>query len=107
MTNAVDFGSSQSPTEHCTYNNMAASSTTNTKNTATANVSSKGNWPDHVVSLLLEAVRKRESIWNTKSEEYKNRNIKKAQYEQVLQIIKDELPNVDLVSLKGMYQFVI
>lgn len=70
-----------------------------------ANVTTRGNWPDKVVSSLLEAVRKRESIWNTKSEEYKNRNIKKAQYEQVLQIVKEEMPNVDMVSLKGMCHF--
>ena len=34
-------------------------------------------WPDRVVALFLEAVREKESLWNTKSEAYKNRNVKK------------------------------
>ena len=54
------------------------------------------------MTLLLEAVREKESLWNTKSEAYKNPNVKKAHYEEVLQVIKEELPDVDLASLKGM-----
>jgi len=34
-------------------------------------------WPDRVLTLLLVAFREKESIWNTKSEEYENRNLKK------------------------------
>ena len=34
-------------------------------------------WPDRVVTLLLKAVREKENLWNTKSEAYKNRNVKK------------------------------
>ena len=59
------------------------------------------NWPDQVVSLLLDTVREREKIWNTKSERYKNRNMKNAHYQEILQAIKVELPNVDLPSIKG------
>lgn len=64
-------------------------------------------WPDRVVTLLLEAVREKESLWNTKSEAYKNRNVKEVQYEEVLQVIKEELPDVDQASLKGMPTTVI
>ena len=39
--------------------------------------------------------------------EYKNRNVKETQYEEVLQVIKEELPDVDLGSLKGMPSTVI
>ncbi|XP_046844158.1 uncharacterized protein LOC124438183 [Xenia sp. Carnegie-2017] len=58
------------------------------------------NWPDQVVSLLLDTVRERESIWNTKSKHYKNRNMKNAHYQEILQAIKVELPNVDLPNIK-------
>ena len=49
------------------------------------------------MTLLLEAVREKESLLNTKSEAYKNRNVKKVQYEEVLQLIKEELPDVNFV----------
>ena len=66
--------------------------------TLTSAASSRGiYWPDQVMTLLLEAVREKESHWNTKSEAYKNRNVKKVQYEEVLQLIKEELPDVDFV----------
>ena len=39
------------------------------------------------MTLLLEDVREKESLWNTKSEAYKNRNVKKVQYEEVLQLM--------------------
>ncbi|XP_068690993.1 uncharacterized protein [Montipora foliosa] len=73
--------------------------------TSISAASSRGiYWPDRVVTLLLGAVREKESLWNTKSEAYKNRNVKKAQYEEVLQVIKEELLDVDLASLKGKIQ---
>ena len=64
--------------------------------TSTSAASSRGIYsPDRVMTLLLEAVREKESLWNTKSKAYKNRNVKKVQYEEVLQLIKEELPDVD------------
>ena len=57
--------------------------------------------------MIVGAVREKESLWNTKSEAYKNRNVKKAQYEEVLQVIKEELLDVDMASLKGMPTTVI
>ena len=57
--------------------------------------------------MIVGAVTEKESLWNTKSEAYKNRNVKKAQYEEVLQVIKEELLDVDMASLKGMPTTVI
>ena len=89
----------QSSTENAIK--MAAS-----KSTSAAS-SRKVYWQDRGVTLLLEAVRENESLWSTKSVEYKNRKVKETQYEQVLQVIKEELPDVDLGSLKGMPSTVI
>jgi len=41
-------------------------------------------WTDAFVSLLLEALRARESLWNSRSENYKNCNTKKKEYEEIL-----------------------
>ena len=85
----ANIGGPQSSTENAIK--MAAS-------TSTSAASSRGiYWPDRVMTLLLEAVREKESLWNTKSEAYKNRNVKKVQYEDVLQLIKEELPDVNFV----------
>ena len=58
-------------------------------------------WSDKATSVLLEALRDRQSLWNTKSESYKNRNIKKKDYQEVVEIIKEDLPAMDLASVKG------
>ena len=58
-------------------------------------------WSDKVTSVLLEALRDRQSLWNTKSESYKNRNIKKKDYQEVVEIVKEDIPSVDLASVKG------
>ena len=58
-------------------------------------------WSDKATSVLLEALRDRQSLWNTKSESYKNRNIKKNEYQEVVEIVKDDLPGIDLASVKG------
>ena len=56
------------------------------------------------MTLLLEAVREKESLWNTNSEAYKNRNVnKKTQYEEVLEVIKEELPDVDMEASKVLF----
>ena len=44
---------------------------------------------------------KRQSLWNTKSESYKNRNIKKKDYHEVVEIVKEDLPAIDLAAVKG------
>ena len=58
-------------------------------------------WSDKATSVLLEGLRDRQSLWNTKSESYKNRNIKKNEYQEVVEIVKDDLPGIDLASVKG------
>ena len=58
-------------------------------------------WSDEAISTLLEALRDRESLWNTRSDSYKNRNIKKKEYDEILQILKDDNFPVDLQSVKG------
>jgi hypothetical protein len=58
-------------------------------------------WSDKAISTLLEALRDRESLWNTRSDSYKNRNIKKKDYDEILQILKDDNFPVDLQSVKG------
>ena len=90
----ANIGGPQSSTENAIK--IAAS-------TSTSAASSRGiYWPDRVMTLLLEAVREKESLWNTKSEAYKNRNVKKVQYEEVLQLIKEELPDVDFMPPLGV-----
>jgi hypothetical protein len=50
----------------------------------------------------FEAFRYRESLWNTKSDNYKNRNIKKKDYEAIMQILKDDnFLDADMQSVKG------
>ena len=36
-------------------------------------------------SLLLDLLQTRESLWNSKHESYRNRNIRKAEYEDMLE----------------------
>ena len=55
--------------------------------------------------MLLEAVQSRESLWNTKAECYKNRNMKKYEYAELIQILKEEIHGIDLPALKGRPKF--
>eukprot|EP00794_Sanderia_malayensis_P010569 gene10569-11690_t len=61
-------------------------------------------WTDQATSTLLEALRSRESLWNSKSERYKNRNVKKKEYAEIKDMLKDEIPLLDLPALKGKIQ---
>ena len=58
-------------------------------------------WSDQATSTLLESLRDQESLWNTKSDSYKNRNIKKKDYDEILEVLKDDNFHVDLQSVKG------
>ena len=58
-------------------------------------------WTDSATSLLLEYLRTRESLWNTKAESYRNRNKKKTDYEEVLELMRADVPGIDLAILKG------
>jgi hypothetical protein len=57
---------------------------------------------DKKTSTLLEALRDRESLWNTKSDSYKNRNVKRKHYDEILDILKEDSSDVDLQSVKGI-----
>ena len=58
-------------------------------------------WTDALVSMLLETLRARESLWNSRSENYKNRNTKKEEYEVILAILREDWPDVDLLAIKA------
>ena len=51
---------------------------------ATKMAASTLGWTDQATSALLEALKIRESLWNTKCESYKNRNTKKKHYDKIV-----------------------
>lgn len=58
-------------------------------------------WSDSATTTLLELLRTRESLWNVKAASYRDRNKKKWEYEEILVEMHDEVPGIDLASLKG------
>ena len=66
-----------------------------------ASSSAACRWTDALVSLLLEALRAWESLWKSRSENYKNRNTKKKEYEEILAILREDWPDVDLPGVKS------
>ena len=46
-------------------------------------------WTDRETSALLEALKTRESLWNSKCESYKNRNTKKKHLDEIVVILKE------------------
>ena len=66
-----------------------------------ASSSTSSSWTDALVSLSLEALRDRESLWNRRSEKYKNHNTKKKEYEEILAILREDWPDVDLPAIKS------
>ena len=66
-----------------------------------ASTSTACKWTDAFVSLLLEALRVRESLWNSRSVNYKNCNTKKKEYEEILAILRENWPDVDLPAIKS------
>ena len=65
-----------------------------------AATSRKLSWSDKAVSLLLYLLHTRESLWNTKHECYKDRNIKKREYDEMLEGLREEVPGLALPGLK-------
>ena len=59
------------------------------------------SWTDSVVFKLLEALKSRKSLWNTSITKYKNKNKKKTEYDELLELLKDDVPNLNLAALKG------
>ena len=40
-------------------------------------------------------------LWNTRVESYRDRNKKKAEHKEILQLLRDEVPGLDVAILKG------
>ena len=70
---------------------------------ATKMAASTRGWTDRATSALLEALKTRESLWNTKCESYKNRNTKKKHYDEIVVIPREARPKA---SRSGVYNFV-
>ena len=58
-------------------------------------------WIDKSTYMLLEALKSKESLWNKRVESYRNRNVKKLEYDELQELLRDEIPDLDLPSLKG------
>ncbi|XP_068678679.1 uncharacterized protein [Montipora foliosa] len=69
-----------------------------------AATSTKVSWSDKAVSLLLDLLHTRASLWNTKHESYKDRNIKKREYDEMLEGLREEVPGLALPGLKVKIQ---
>ena len=65
--------------------------------------SAKLSWSDKAVSLLLDLLHTRESLWNTKHKSYKDCNIKKREYAEMLDGLREEVPGLALPGLKGKF----
>ena len=63
-----------------------------------ASTSTACRWTDALVSLLLKALRARESLRNSRSKNYKNR---KKEYEVILAILREDWPDVVLLAIKA------
>ena len=50
---------------------------------------------------LLEALKTRESLWNTKYDSYKNRNTKKKHYDEIIIILQEDCEDINLAAVKG------
>ena len=59
------------------------------------------SWTDSSISLLLDALKTRESLWNSKLTSYRDRNIKKREYQEIVTILSAEIPEMDLSAVKG------
>ena len=59
------------------------------------------SWTESAVSKLLEAMKSRKSLWNTSITEYKNKNKKKTEYDELLELFKDDVPNMNFAAVKG------
>lgn len=68
-----------------------------------AATSTKVSWSDKAVFLLLDLLHTRASLWNTKHESYKDRNIKKREYDEMLEGLREEVPGLALPGLKGKF----
>ena len=59
------------------------------------------SWSDNNISTLLEALHARESLWNSKEVISRDKNIRKREYEEIVALLRDDMPNIDLPAVKG------
>ena len=52
-------------------------------------------WTETAVNILLEALNSRESLWNTNITENKDKNKKKREYDELLELLKDDCPSLN------------
>ena len=63
------------------------------------------SWSDNNISTLLEALRARESLWNSKEVVYRDKNVRKREYEEILALLREDMPNIDFPAVKGTIFF--
>ena len=63
------------------------------------------SWSDNNISTLLEALHARESLWNLKEVVYRDNNVRKREYEEILALLGEDMPNIDLPAVKGTIFF--
>ena len=62
-------------------------------------------WSDNNISTLLEALHARESLWNSKEVVYRDKNVRKREYEDILALLREDMPNINLPAVKGTIFF--
>ena len=70
---------------------------------ATKMATSTRGWTDRVTSAILEALRTARKLMEYQSENYKNRNAKKKHYEEIVEIPKDDIQDIDLAAVKAKH----
>ena len=68
---------------------------------ATKMAASTRGWTDRAIFALLEALKTRESLCNTKSESSKNRTTKKKHYDKIVEILKEDFEDINLTTVNG------
>ena len=59
------------------------------------------SWSENNISTLLEALHARESLWNSKEVVYRGKNIRKREYEEIVALLRDDMPNINLPAVRG------
>ena len=51
--------------------------------------------------FFLESLQSQESLWTTRNISYRNPDAKKREYVELIDILKEDMPGVDLKAVKG------
>lgn len=61
-------------------------------------------WTNEMESTMIELIRRRESLWNVKNDEYHKRNLKNLQIIEICNILIELYPaKTNLISKAGKY----